>query len=186
MLIKNKRKELETTSKQSEKNPEKQNKLIAQSMKRFKSTIQQQPLSLEELVEAETELIRLSQLQDYTEEIRALREHAPVKRKSQIYKLDPVLQDSILRVGGRLNKAAMPQEAKHPAILSKGSPIANLILQRIHQEVGHCGRNYMLAVLREKYWIPQANSAIRRIISKCIVCRRLNAKAGRQKMADLG
>lgn len=117
-------------------------------------------------------------MQDYTEEICALKEHAPVKRK-------PVLQDGILRVGGRLNKAAMPQEAKHPAILSKGSPIANLILQHTHQEVGHCGRNYMLAVLREKYWIPHANSAVRRIISKCIVCRRLNAKAGRQKMADL-
>ena len=95
------------------------------------------------------------------------------------------LQDGILRVGGHLSKAAMPQEAKHPDILSKSSPIANLILQHIHQEVGHCGRNYMLAVLREKYWIPQANSAVRRIISKCTVCRRLNAKAGRQKMADL-
>ena len=108
-------------------------------MKKFKSTVQQQPLSLEELVEAETELIRLSQQQDYSEEICALREHAPIKKKSQIYKLDPVLQDGILRVGGRLNKAAMPQEAKHPAILSKVSPIANLLLQHIHQEVGHCG-----------------------------------------------
>lgn len=66
MLLKNKRKELETTSSQSGDNPEKQNKLIAQSMKKFKSAIQQHPLSLEELVEAETELIRLSQLQDYT------------------------------------------------------------------------------------------------------------------------
>lgn len=56
MLLKNRKKELEATSKQSESNPEKQNKLIAQSMKRFKSTIQQQPLSLEELDEAETEL----------------------------------------------------------------------------------------------------------------------------------
>lgn len=50
---------------------------------------------------------------------------------------------------------------------------------------GGCGRNYMLAMLRQKYWIPQANSAVRRIISKCIVCRRLNSKPGRQKMADL-
>lgn len=185
ILLKNKRKELQTTISHSQNDPEKQDKLVAQSIKKFRSTIQQHPLSLEELVEAETKLIRISQQQDFTEEIHDLQEHAQIKKKSQIYKLDPVWQNSILRVGGRLNKAAMPQEAKHPAILSKASPIANLILQHIHQEVGHCGRNYMLSVVREKYWIPQANSAVRRIISKCIVCRRLNAKAGKQKMADL-
>ncbi len=154
-------------------------------MKKFRSTIQQQPLSLEELIEAEVELVRMSQLQDYTEEICALKVNAPIKKRSQIYKLDPMLQDGILRVGGRLHKAAMPQEAKHPAILSKNSVIANLILQHVHQEVGHCGRTYMLATLRQKYWIPQANSAVRRIILKCTVCRRFNAKAGKQKMADL-
>lgn len=184
-LLKDKRKELKTTVSQSENNPENQNKLIAQNMKKFKSTFRQRLLSLEQLVEAETELVRISQQQDYTEDICALSKHAPIKKKSQIYRLDPMLQDGILRVGGRLHKAAMPQEAKHPVILSKNSPISNLILQHIHQEVGHCDRNYMLATLRQKCWIPRANSAVRRIISKCTVCRRLTAKAGKQKMVDL-
>ncbi len=132
ILLKDKRKELKTTISQSENNPEKQDKLVAQHMKKFRSTIQQQPLSLEELIEAEVELVRMSQLQDYTEEICALKVNAPIKKRSQIYKLDPMLQDGILRVGGRLHKAAMPQEAKHPAILSKNSVIANLILQHVH------------------------------------------------------
>lgn len=29
-----------------------------------------------------------------------------------LFKLDPILQNGILRVGGRLNKAAMPENAK--------------------------------------------------------------------------
>ncbi|XP_051786109.1 uncharacterized protein LOC127528851 isoform X1 [Erpetoichthys calabaricus] len=102
-----------------------------------------------------------------------------------MYKLDPIIQDGILRVGGRLGKAAMPEEAKHPAILHKHSRVASLILQHIHKRIGHCGRNYVLAQLRQKYWIPQANSSIRKIISKCTTCRRYNAKVGEQKMADL-
>ncbi|TWW54055.1 hypothetical protein D4764_12G0010570 [Takifugu flavidus] len=39
-----------------------------------------------------------------------------------------MLQDGFLRVGGRLNRAAMPAETKHPVILSKHSRVAILIL----------------------------------------------------------
>lgn len=34
-----------------------------------------------------------------------------------IYKLDPILQNGNLRVGGKLSKLAMPEETKHPTIL---------------------------------------------------------------------
>lgn len=149
--LKNKRKELEATISQAESNPEKQKTLVKQHLKKHKSTMESSPLSLEDLAKAEVELIHFSQLQGYTDEIKALQKDTPVKKNSQIYKLDPILQGRILRVGGRLTKAAIPQEAKNPAILSKDSHLASLILQHIHQEIGHCGRNFMLAKLRQKY-----------------------------------
>ena len=43
----------------------------------------------------------------------------------------------------------------------------------------------MMARLREKYWLVNAPSAIRRVISKCVVCRRQRARVGEQKMANL-
>ncbi len=43
----------------------------------------------------------------------------------------------------------------------------------------------MLSELRRKYWISNANSAARKILSKCVVCRRYRAPAGEQKMSDL-
>lgn len=43
----------------------------------------------------------------------------------------------------------------------------------------------MLSQLRQRFWIPRANSAIRKLISDCTVCRRLRGQAGQQKMADL-
>ena len=51
-------------------------------------------------------------------------------------KLDPILQDGTLRVGGRLNKSAMPENVKHPAVLSKHCKVATLILRGIHQRTG--------------------------------------------------
>lgn len=36
-----------------------------------------------------------------------------VKKDSTIYKLDPILEDGLLKIGGRLSKAAMPEETKH-------------------------------------------------------------------------
>ncbi len=43
----------------------------------------------------------------------------------------------------------------------------------------------MLSTLQKRYWIINANSACRKVISECVVCRRLQGKIGEQKMADL-
>ena len=107
-----------------------------------------------------------------------------VRRNSCIFKLSPVLKDGILRVGGRLSRAALPEDEKHPAILTKELHISDILLRHIHQQVGHGGRNYM-SELRQRYWIPAVGSAIRRILSRCVVCRRLQAAPGCQLMADL-
>ncbi len=79
----------------------------------------------------------------------------------------------------------MPEESKYPIILAMNSHIADILLRHIHQEVGHGGHNYMLSKLRQKYWIPGVGTAIRKLLSKCIVCRRLNSLPGCQQMADL-
>ena len=79
----------------------------------------------------------------------------------------------------------MPEEVKHPAILPKDLHVTELILRDIHENVGHSGRNYVLSKLRLKYWIPGAHAAIRRVLSKCVACRRSHGAPGQQQMADL-
>ena len=96
-----------------------------------------------------------------------------------------MLEDGVLRVGGRLSRAALPEDAKHPVILANDLHISDVLLRHIHQQVGHGGRNYMLSKLRQRYWIPGVGTTIRRILSKCVVCRRLQAAPGCQLMADL-
>lgn len=178
-------KEAWRTIKQAEKDPERQRVKLEQHMRKFKATTEKKSLTLDDLDNAESEIIKFIQRRHFEEEIRVLRNGTQLSRGSALFKLDPILQVGILRVGGRLNKSAMPETAKHPAILSKHSKVATLILRDIHQRTGHCGRNYVLAKLRSRYWIPQANSAIRKIINNCTVCRRMTGKAGEQKMANL-
>lgn len=108
-----------------------------------------------------------------------------MKRSSHLYKLNPVLEEGVLRVGGRLSRAAMSENSKHPAIVAKDLRVANLILQHIHKEVGHGGRNHILSRLHQKYWIPRAGTLIRSIMARCVVCRRHHGAVGQQQMADL-
>ena len=149
-------------------------------------------LSVEELQEAEKAIIKYVQQKAFPEEVKLLsnvpkeeRSDHHVKRSSPIYRLDPRMTDGVLRVGGRLSKAAMPEESKHPAILPKNQHVTNLILRHIHDSSGHSGRNHMLSEAQKKYWIIQANSSARRLINKCVVCQRQRAKRAEQKMANL-
>lgn len=181
-----KRKEFEKALQQSEPETGKHRSMVEEQMINEKRNLEKKMLTVKDLSKAEMELIKFSQRQTYAKEIKVLQQgNSHVRRYSSIFKLDPYLQDGVLRVGGRLNRSAMPEEAKHPVLLYKQHRIAQLILHHIHQETGHGGRNHVLAKLRQRYWIPKANAAARTVISECNLCRRLRAKAGEQKMADL-
>ena len=158
-------------------------------------------LTVQELEEAEHAIIRLTQSQNFDNELKSLYQASlnepghertrPKKGKTEItktsslYRLDPFVDGGLLRVGGRLNYADIPEESKHPIILPRKSHVTTLIIRHTHEQLGHAGRGHVLARLREKYWIVGANSAVRQYISSCVTCRRTRAPPQDQKMADL-
>lgn len=159
---------------------------IKQQMQAYRTTVGKGSVTVEDLKKAEKEIIRFCQNQRFQDEISSLKRGNPnLKRSSPLYKLDPVLQDGLLTVGGRLSKSSLPAETMHPTIIPKDSHVTTLILRDIHEKIGHCGRNYMLAQLRQRFWIPAANSTVRKFLSECVVCRKVSAKRTEQKMADL-
>lgn len=145
-----------------------------------------QALSAKDLQEAELAIIQYCQQQRFGEEIAALSSgETTVSRQSVIYRLDPYLDNGILRVGGRLTRGSLPEETKHPIILHKDQHIVTLIIRYIHKQLGHSGRNHTLSTMRRRYWVTSANSAVRKVITECGFCRRYNGRAMEQKMADL-
>ena len=93
--------------------------------------------------------------------------------------------DGLLRVGGRLASALIPLESKHQIILPKKDHVTNLVAKYYHIISGHSGREYVLNLVREKFWIINASFVIRRVLSKCLSCRRRQRPLCEQKMADL-
>ena len=106
-----------------------------------------------------------------------------LRKKSAPRSLDPILVDGLLRVGGRLGLAPISFDSKHQIILPKSDHVSTLIIKHCHLVSGHSGREYVLRLLRENFWIVKASSAIRRVLSKCISCRRRQRPVCEQKMA---
>ena len=71
-----------------------------------------------------------------------------VKKSSSLFKLDPILKDGLIRVGGRLNRAPITQDARNPVILPKKNRVVDLIIKHFHVILGHSGREHVLAALR--------------------------------------
>lgn len=98
--------------------------LIEEKMRKARDAIEGQSLCWSDLSRAEAAIIGFSQRAAFKEEITSLRSGgSSVKKTSDIYRLDPSLQDGLLRVGGRLSRSALLEELKHPVILSKGLPV---------------------------------------------------------------
>ena len=93
-------------------------------MQAYKINMEKGTQTVEDLKEAEKEIICCCQNQKFQDEVSSLeRGNHDLKRSSPLCKLDPVLQDGLLRVGVRLNKSSMPAEVMLPAIIPKDSHI---------------------------------------------------------------
>ena len=100
-------------------------------------------------------------------------------------KLNPVIVDGILRVGGRLSQAPLPSNARCPIILPSSSHLTELLIQYHHSLVGHSGMGHTWSSLRQQFWILRGGATVRRVIGNCMFCRKRNSSASAQLMADL-
>ena len=151
------------------------------------------PLTVCEIRDAEEVIIKHVQNQSFKEDMQALSrvtqekqdKKIAVKKCSNIYKLDPFMENGFIRVGGRLHNAPIKIDAKHPIILPKKHHVVNLIIDYYHRASGHSGVEYTLPILRQGYWIIGVRSIVHSTINKCFNCRRCQAPVMQQKMASL-
>ena len=148
------------------------------------------PLTVEELHRGETEILKTTQQEAFPDEYALLstaRTEKKNSKKSRLFRLDPYLdKDGVIRVGGRISRSAMPQEASHPVILPRHSHVTELLVKHYHEKTGHSGRGSTLSELRAAgYWIVGGRSAVSSHILSCVTCKKLRGKPQEQKMADL-
>lgn len=138
-----------------------------------------------ELEQSSNTCILINQKEDFAKEIQCLRENRPLSKISKLRSLNPLLdQNGILRVGGRLRNANIPENAKHQIILPN-SHLSKLIVSQAHKKTLHGGPSLMLNYLRQTYWIIGVKNMIRREVHRCVICVRYKASTRTQMMADL-
>ena len=122
-----------------------------------------------------------------TESRESIRERRKVLKKSNIYRLDPFFdQEGILRVGGRLHRADLSYEERHPIILPKEHHITKLLIRQYRQNVYHQGRVITHGAIRGAgYWIVGGHRLVSKILNSCVTCRKLRGRSLNQQMADL-
>ena len=86
-------------------------------------------------------------------------------------------ENGVYRVGGRLQNAPIPYNAKHPIILPRKHHFSNLAVWKSHLELKHNGVNETLIQLRTEYWIPKGRQFVKSVISKCTKCKEIHGKA---------
>ena len=145
-----------------------------------------EPISLEEVMEAEDVLFRDVQKSAFQTELRMMSEGKAVLPSSHLAKLSPYVDESgILRVGGRLKNMPIPRDMKHPTILPGTHQVTKILIEHFHRKHGHVGPEHVLTLLRERFWIISARSSIRQVCHNCFFCRVRRAKEQFPFMADL-
>ena len=96
-----------------------------------------------------------------------------------------MLDDGVVRVGGRLNMSSMTFSQRHPIILPSDHHVTQLIIEDHHRKVGHCGMASTWTSLRQSFWILRGAVTVRKVLGKCILCQRRNSRPGSQIMSDL-
>ena len=88
-------------------------------------------------------------------------------------------------MGGRLDRAPIDYNARHPIILPNNSRFTELLIQHHHHLVGHSGVGHTWSSIRQNNWIIKGGAAVRHVIGKCVPCRKRNSSVSQQLMADL-
>ncbi|MBM6549254.1 DUF1759 domain-containing protein [Streptococcus dysgalactiae subsp. equisimilis] len=155
--------------------------------KRQNGSLKVGDLSVAELELSKMKILTMVQEEAYGSIISQLKGNIDRVRLAScaLSRLCPILLDELLCVGGRLRYSEYPTAFKHPIILPNRHVVTDLIIQYYHQSEGHSGPSHVLAAIRECYWIVKGASAVKRVIGKCMACRRASATAGQQMMAPL-
>ncbi|XP_050339915.1 uncharacterized protein LOC126766119 [Bactrocera neohumeralis] len=145
------------------------------------------PLTPDELHRALLCIVWNVQQQHYAADIRLLQRN---KLTNGILRnLNPFLETTqefeLLKVGGRLQLANLPESQKHPILLPSKCGFVMRYVRYLHIKNYHAGPKALVALIRLQFWIVNARDLTRRIVRLCIHCVRYKPKLLQHMMGNL-
>ena len=145
-------------------------------------------ITYQEILDAETAVIKEAQQQAFSEEYIALSNQRPIPKHSKLLTLKPIIdEEGLLRSDGRLTYAEyLPFDVRYPIILPRKHWVTKLIVKDYHEQSNHsAGTNHTLSLISARFWIMQGREEIREWEAECFECCRRKTKPARQIMAPL-
>ena len=118
-------------------------------------------LTTAEINQSRIILLRQAQLESFSNEYNLMSSSKPIPSNSKLIGLNPIFDEGLIKVGGRIRHANILKESRHQIILFKGHPLTQLITRNVHEDNLHVGREHTLAIIRQQYWIPRCRGMIR-------------------------
>ena len=78
-----------------------------------------------------------------------------------------------MKCRGRINNSSLQPESKHPILLPLSHPFVELLIRQTHERVKHSAVNNTLATIRERFWILRGRQAVKRVLRRCVICKKL-------------
>ena len=123
-------------------------------------------LSVQEISEAEILLIVEAQ--------KVLRRNGTLAKSRQ--QLGIFEEDNLLKCKGRMEHSELEIGACTPILLPRNHHFTKLIVENVHRRVGHNGVRSTLTELRTRFWIIKGRQYVKKVIGKCVVCKRQEGK----------
>ena len=137
-------------------------------------------IKTQEIKEAKRVAIILIQAETFGRTTEELRRNNNVTKQSSSHlsKLRPSLHpDGLIRATARLSHLhQLPYENRFPIILPKSHPAVDMLILDVHRTLLHAGPDATLAELMKEYWLIQGRATVRKVLTRCIICRRQKPK----------
>ena len=82
----------------------------------------------------------------------------------------------VVRCQGRIGLSSLPYDTKFPVLLPREHCFTRLVILKCHEQVMHNGVPETLVQLRSKYWVVKGRQTVKKILSKCVVCKKLEGR----------
>jgi len=152
---------------------------IPNLMRRFRGQMEYekikiQSISAEEIKKAEETIVRLLQGDTFPRAQTVLSGLPVIK-----------LSDDLWHVKTRLLNRQDRDGFRYPIILPHSGFVVDQIISNEHEMSMHAGIQVVMSNLRERYWIIRGRRAVRRVIQRCVICRRYSQRKSNVAPAPL-
>lgn len=144
------------------------------------------PMEVQEIREAKLMWIKSARREAFPADLCILTDGKPVGIKSCLKMLTPPLDESdFLRVGRRIDQAAICYDVKHPMIIPQDHQLCRLAIMHGHKKLNHEGTEHVRNDLKLLHWILHSRCTVRKVLTDCSLCKRRRINPQPPLMASL-